>query len=300
MKKWIVSLLVVLALLCGNALAEELRIVTTSFPCYDFARQVAGQDAEITLLIRPGTEVHAFEPAPADILNIGQADLFIYIGGESDAWAEDILDSFGDDAPVSVRLIESIEEPLDAEHDHEHDHAELEWDEHIWTSPKNAAKMVRFIQDAMSSRAPEFAERFCSNADAYIAQIEAIDVRLTQIVEEGLRRELVFADRFPFVYMAHDYGIKYVAAFSSCATETEPSAQVMVQLIQTIIKDKVPVIYTIEMSTGTIARTLSEETGVEVLTLHSVQTVTQEEFDAGETYVSLMQNNLEAIEKGLN
>ena len=302
MKKIIALTAVCLAVMLGGfAMAEELQIVTTSFPCYDFARQVAGENAQVTMLIRPGTEVHAYEPTPADILTIGGADLFIYIGGESDVWADDILASFGGDAPQCVRLMESVE-ALEEEHAEAeaHDHGELELDEHIWTSPKNAVQMVRAVESALCAARPEAAEEFHANAEVYAGEIEQIDQALEQIAANGARRELVFADRFPFLYMAHDYGLSYCAAFSSCTTDTEPSAQTMVKLIETIQKDGIPVVYTIEMSTGAIARTLAEETGVEVLELHSVQTVRQSEFDAGETYVSLMWKNLAAIEKGLN
>lgn len=301
MKQFCRIMLMCLALLAACcAFAEGNTVVTTSFPCYDFVRQVSGGLCDVELLIRPGTEVHSYEPSPADILKIGQADLFVCVGGESDVWAEDILASFGEDAPAVIRLIESVE-GLEAGHDHgHHGHEELHWDEHIWTSPKNAVKMLRMVEDALCSVMPGHEADFHANADGYASQIEAIDAQLAQIVAEGKRGELIFADRFPFLYMAHDYGIEYSAAFESCASDTEPSAQTMVALIQRIVQTKAPAVYVIEMSTGTIARALAEETGVEILTLHSIQTVTQQEFDAGENYVTLMQKNLEAIQVGLN
>ena len=284
------------------AAAEGKSVVATSFPCYDFARQVAGEHCEVRLLIRPGTEVHSYEPSPSDILSIGEADLFVYIGGSGDVWAEEILSSFSGEGPATVRLMESVE-GIEAEHHHdgyEHSHGELELDEHIWTSPKNAVRMVEMVAGAMMEAMPEYAADFRANADAYIEKINQIDVCLEQIVAGGKRNELVFADRFPFLYLAHDYHLSYSAAFTSCASDTEPSAQILVELIQKIVADRIPVVYTIEMSTGTIARTLAEETGVEILTLHSAQTVTQEEFESGESYVTLMEKNLDAIAKGLN
>lgn len=301
MKKFCRVMLMCFALLAACcAFAEGNTVVATSFPCYDFVRQVAGEHCSVELLIRPGTEVHSYEPSPADILKIGQADLFVCIGGESDVWAEDILASFGNDAPPSLHLIECVE-GLEAGHDHgHHGNEDLHWDEHIWTSPKNAVKMVRMVEEALCEVMPEHEADFHANADAYAAQIEEIDVQLAEIVASGKRSELIFADRFPFLYMAHDYGIEYSAAFESCASDTEPSAQTMVTLIQRIMQTKAPAVYVIEMSTGTIARALAEETGVEILTLHSIQTVTQQEFDAGENYVTLMQKNLEAIQVGLN
>ncbi len=300
MKKFALMLLCAMLILAGSAAAEG-QIVATSFPCYDLARQVAGEEAEVSMLIRPGTEVHNYEPSPSDILSISDADLFVCIGGESDEWVDNILSSLEADAPTSIKLMDSVtllEE--EGEHEDEDEHDETEMDEHIWTSPKNALLMLRAVEDALCEAIPESAEVFHENADAYAAEIENLDAALTELVENALRTELIFADRFPFLYLVTDYGLTYKAAFASCTTETEPSAQTIVEIIETIQSDQIPVVYIIEMSNGSIAETIQEETGVEILQLHSCQTVTQDEFDAGETYVSLMQNNLEALEKGLN
>ena len=199
--------------------------------------------------------------------------------------------------PKTLKLMDSVS-LLEEEDDHGHD--ELEYDEHIWTSPKNALKMLDAAQNAVCAIDPARAESYRGNAAEYESEIEDIDARLTEIVNNGARNELIFADRFPFLYLAHDYGISYKAAFNSCTTESEPSAQKMVELIQAIEKDHIPAVYTIEMSNGAIARTLADETGVEILNMHSMQTVTQQEFDAGETYLTLMRKNLDAIERGLN
>lgn len=289
----------------GFACAEKLQVVTTNFPCYDFVRQTAGEHADVKMLIRPGMEVHAYEPSPSDILEIGASDLFVYVGGESDVWADDILESF-QDGPKSVKLmehvhlLEEVHYEGDGHNHHHHDHADLALDEHIWTSPKNALQMLRAVETALCEVDPDEEESYRTNAEAYAAEIEALDAELTRIVGESKRHELLFADRFPFLYMAHDYGLHYSAAFTSCATETEPSARKLVELIGIIREEEIPVVYTIEMSTGTIARTLAEETGAEVMEMHSVQTVRQAEFENGESYVSLMKKNLAAIEKGLN
>ena len=196
--------------------------------------------------------------------------------------------------------MDSVEALEEEEVEGDEHHHETELDEHIWTSPKNALKMLRALETAMCEALPERAEVFHANADAYAAQIESIDARLTEMIGHAKRREVIFADRFPFLYLAHDYGLSYEAAFSSCTSETEPSAQTLVRLIRAIQADGIPVVYTIEMSNGAIARTLAEETGVEILSMHSAQTVTQAEFDAGESYVSLMEKNLAALERGLN
>ncbi len=297
MKRFLILLLALL-LFAGAGIAEERpSIVATSFPCYDFMRAVAGDAADVRLLIRPGTEVHTYEPTPKDILEIADAELFVYIGGESDAWVDNLMKTFDSDGPETLKLMDSVS-LLEEEDDHGHD--ELEYDEHIWTSPKNAMKMLQSAADAICEIDPAHAEIYRKNAEEYESAMAELDARLTEIVQNGARNELIFADRFPFLYLAHDYGLSYRAAFNSCTAESEPSAQKMVELIQAIENDHIPVIYTIEMSNGAIARTLADETGAEILNMHSMQTVTQAEFDAGETYITLMRKNLDAIERGLN
>ena len=304
----LLSALLIAALLitCGIVAAEaeeNIRIVCTSFPCYDFARAVADAGDEIRLLIRPGTEVHAYEPTSGDIMAIAECDLFICIGGESDAWADDILESFGEDAPQVLRLIDCVD-PIEEEeqahmtHAGAHAKGETEYDEHIWTSPANAVKMVSAVERAMRGISDN--EAYAENAQAYIAAIEQVDARISEIVQNAARREMIFADRFPFIYFMRQYGLTYYAAFPSCAAESEPSAKTLAFLIDRVKEDHIPTIYTIEMSNQRTAKTIAEETGAEILTFYSGQTVTEADFSAGETYVTLMWKNADALEKGLN
>ncbi len=295
------AMMALMTLLAASAAAEgRLRVVATDFPCYDFARQAAGERADVTLLIHPGVEVHAYEPAPTDILAIGESDLFVYIGGEGDAWADGILSGFdGSRGPAALRLMDAVT-PLEEEDGHDHAHDAPEYDEHIWTSPKNAMAMVRAVGEALTALDPENADAYRASAEDYAGQIAQIDEAFTRVVENGARREIVFADRFPFLYFARAYGLDWFAAFPSCTAETEPTPQTMLALIQKVRQDGLPAVYTIEMSTQAVAKTVAEETGAQILTMHSVQTVTQGEFDAGETYVSLMWKNVAALEKGLS
>ena len=299
MRKLLTGMILILVL-CGYALAEDgLSIVCTDFPCYDIARQVTGEGAQVSMLLKPGTEAHSFDPTPADILTIGDADLFVYIGGESDAWADGILSGFDEgDGPAILRMLDCVTDPIEEE-EHVHDEAP-EYDEHIWTSPKNALRMVEAMEEALSAIDPENSQKYHDNASAYIAEIRDIDTEIRDIVDNAARRELVFADRFPFVYFTREYGLDYMAAFPSCTADTEPSAQTVLSLIQKVVGDHLPAVYTIELSTQAIARTIAEETGVEILTLHSMQTVSQSEFDAGATWVSIMRDNVEALWKGLD
>lgn len=301
MKKLFVLAAILALALCASAAAEgDLQIVATDFPCYDFARAVCGDGAEVTMLLKPGTEAHSYDPTPADILAVGGADLFVYIGGESDAWVEGILAGFGDEGPAALRMMDVVS-PLEEEGEEDHDHEAEgpEYDEHIWTSPVNAICMVNALGDALGGIDPERAARYAANAAAYAAQIEALDARFREIVDESEVREVVFADRFPFLYFVREYGLNYLAAFPSCTADTEPTPQTMLSLIREVTEKGIPAVYTIELSTQAVARTVAEETGAEILTMHSIQTVSQDEFDAGETYVSLMERNAEALREGL-
>ena len=303
MKKLLAAVFALLVLTVPAFAEEKLGSVVTDFPCYDFARAVAGENADITMLIKPGAEVHSFDPTPADIAAMHEADVFAYIGGESDVWAKDMLSGM-EDGPSVLRMFDCVEKVQEDHSQHEdHDHEEghvHEYDEHIWTSPANAVLMVRAMQETLSECDPENADVYAANADAYIAEIEDVDNRIQEIVDNAARNELVFGDRFPFLYLAQQYGLEYRAAFPGCAAETEPSAKVLMELIDYVVSNKIPVVYTIEMSTGVIAETIASETGAEVVTLHSIQNVSLAEFEAGETYVSIMQKNVEALRKGLN
>lgn len=301
MKKKMLVLIMLLTLATLPALAEgRLKVVAANFPCYDFARRVVGNRGDVTLLIKPGVEVHAYEPTPADIIAIGEADLFVYIGGEGDAWADNIRSGFdGTDGPAALQMMDAVT-PLEEEGDDAHGaHDVPEYDEHIWTSPRNAMAMVRALSDALCGLDAAGADAYRAAAEDYIGQISELDAAFRDAVANGARRELVFADRFPFLYFTREYGLDYVAAFPSCTADTEPTPQILMKLIQRVVEDKIPVVYAIELSTQAVARTVAEETGAEILTLHSMQTVTQDEFDAGETYVSLMTRNLEAVRRGL-
>jgi len=301
MKRMAVLLVLALVMSVLPVAAEgRLNVVATNFPCYDFARQVVGDRGTVTLLIKPGVEVHSYEPTPADIIAIGEADLFAYIGGEGDAWADNILSGFdGGDAPATLRMMDAVS-LLEEEGDDDHDaHDAPEYDEHIWTSPKNAMAMVRAMADALCAIDADNADAYRASSEAYIGEIAALDAAFEEVVENGARRELVFADRFPFLYFTRAYGLDYVAAFPSCTADTEPTPQILMTLIQRVVGDHIPVVYAIELSTQAVAKTVAEETGAGILTLHSMQTVTQDEFDAGETYVSIMTRNLEAVRKGL-
>lgn len=292
------------ALLCAPAVhasQEPLSIVCTIFPAYDFARQLAGDTAQVTLLLPPGGDCHSYEPSPRDIIRIQEADLFLYGGGESDHWVEEILSSMGDDAPRAFRLTDCVtllaEETTESMEAH---HEEAEMDEHVWTSPKNAMRIVEDLSAALCEIAPENADAYGAALTGYLGELEALDAAFEETVAQGKRDLIVFGDRFPFRYFAHDYHLRYDAAFPGCSEDSEPSVRTVISLVETVRAEQVPVIFYIEFSSRKTADILAEETGAKELLFHSCHNVSSEELEAGATYLSLMWNNVSALKEALS
>ncbi len=284
----------------------KLKIVTTIFPPYDFARQVSGDQAELTMLLPPGTESHNYDPTPQDIIKIQSADLFIYVGGESDKWVEDMLSS-SSNKPKKVlammdcvdKLEEEVVEGMQAEEEKD-DSDEIEYDEHVWTSPRNAVIITKQIGAAMKELDPDHASLYDKNINTYSKQLSALDDSFKKVVDAGKRKLMVFGDRFPFKYFADAYSLRYYAAFPGCSSETEPSAATVAFLIEKVKSENIPVVFTIEFSNGKIADTICESTGAKKLMLHSCHNVTQEEFEGGVTYLELMQKNVINLKEALS
>ena len=306
----------------------KISVVCTLFPYYDFARQIAGDRANVTLLLSPGREAHSFEPTPRDALTIADADVFIYNGGEGETWVEDLLGAAGENIGAVACMMDCVdarEEEIvegmqvrghehehehgeDHEHEEEHDHEEhdhgedsdeIEYDEHIWTAPENAVLLCRAVCGAMCSQDGANADFYRANCEDYCAQLTALDGEFRALRAEAKRDLLVFADRFPLLYFCESYDLRYRAAFHGCSTDTEPSLATLKYLIDKVNEEHIPVVCTIDLSSQKIAEAVSESTGAEIVTLRSMQTVSRADFDAGETYVSLMTRNLDALRKGL-
>ena len=300
----------------------KIQIVATLFPYYDFARAIAGGRADVTLLLSPGREAHSFEPTPLDAVTISEADVFLYNGGEGEYWVEEMLDAAGEHIAVKARMMDYVDalgeefsegmQGADA-HDHDHDHGdhdhekneahdsdEIEYDEHIWTSPKNAAILCRAVCEAICKADPANEDFYRANCDDYCAQIEALDARFADLCESAPHKLLVFADRFPMLYFCREYGLDYRAAFHGCSGDTEPSLATIKFLIDKVEDENIPVVYTIDFGTKKVAAVVSECTGAAIETIYSMQTVSRADFDAGETYLTLMERNYDALRKGLN
>ncbi|TVL57420.1 metal ABC transporter substrate-binding protein [Brachyspira hyodysenteriae] len=301
----------------------KINVVATIFPIYDFTKNIALDNINLQMIIKPGIEIHSFNTTPADVIDIQNADIFIYIGGESEAWAEKIVSSMDTNNKKIVRLIDYVkaldEEIVEGmEHDEDHNHEEeanhnehendIEeshthegiYDEHIWTSPKNAQLMVTAICNALSEIDADNADIYKSNADKYNQELTVLDEEIRNAVGSSKRKNIVFGDRFPFRYLAEEYGLEYRAPFTGCSSQVDASPKTIAYLINYIKDNKIPYLYYIELSNEKIANTLIEQTGASKLKLHSGQNVSKEEFNSGVTYLSIMRDNLESLKKGLN
>ena len=327
----LMSAVVLLTLLCacsvqkqeeaGSSLSAEstaqtdeksLSVVCSIFPQYDFCREIMGKDANIELLLKSKVDMHNYKPSAEDILKIKNCDLFIDIGGESDEWAKDVVAS-ADNSKLSVlSLIDLVEakeeETLEGmeEEDHEHDEDdedeehESEKDEHVWTSLKNAQIIVRAISERLCALDAQNSAEYKKNADSYIEKLAALEKQYAETVSTAKRNTLVFADRFPFRYLADDYSLECFAAFSGCSAETQASFETVAFLAEKVKDKNLPYVLVIDGSDGSVAQTVASQSGAKIMALDSCQSVSEEEINEGKSYLSIMQENLEVLEEVLN
>ena len=312
----------------GDNTKGKLKIVTTIFPEYDITRAIAKDKVDLELMIKPGVDVHSFTPTPQDIKTVQNSDIFVYGGTEHDKWVENLTKSIDMKNKKVVKLVDGIqqleEESVDGmkhehhhddekedEHNHDHKHekkdehdhkdeSEKELDPHYWTSPKNAIQMVKTITNALVEKDPDNAEFYKENAKNYIKQLEGVDKELHDVVDNAKIKKVVIADRFPFRYLFKDLGLEYRALFSGCSVESTASAGQIKKMVDYVKENKIPVVYHIEMGKGELAETVAKNSGAKVKLLHSIHTVTKDEFDKGVTYIDLMKQNVEALKEGLN
>lgn len=300
-------LALILAVLAGCAQPVQtqqgkLHIVATLFPQYDFARQIAGNRAQVTMLLPVGMDTHSYDPTPADILSVEKADLFVYTGEQMESWAHRIVAGVDAeqlqvvDISKGITLLQVTHNAQETAEQDGHDHT---YDPHIWTSPKNAQMMVQTLLEAMCAADAGNADYYKANAERYIGQLETLDQQFREIVQQGKRNKLLFASRFALLYFTTEYRLQYQAAFDSCTSESEAGTQAVAGLISTVQAEDIPVVYYEELSEPKIAKTVCEETGCGMLLFHSCHNISKEEQQAGATYLSLMQQNAEHLKEGL-
>ena len=282
---------------------DKLSIVTTTFSCYDFARQIVGDKAEVTFLLGPGVDLHSYEPSSSDLIKIQNADMFIYIGGEMEKWVDKVLET---DTITEKTLLIQITDSVDLVEEQEVDGAEEEeeeeegaFNEHIWTSPSNAIKMVQYLSEKISGVDENNKNYYEENAEKYIEQIKEVQTDIQEIVNNKKRDRLVFGDKMPMQYFLNEYGLKASAAFNGCSTETESSAKTIAYLISKVKEESIPVVLYIELSTGKTAKSIATETGANAMQIQALHNISKDDFQNGETYVSLMNRNIEVLKQAL-
>ena len=319
------ALTIIASLLCWNVAparaeaAKQLSIVTTIFPEYDWVRQILGEkfpDANVTMLLDNGVDLHSYQPTVDDIVKIATCDLFIYVGGESNSWVEDalkhsvnknmkvinLLEVLGD----SVKAEETVEGMQETAHndseDDDHEEHEEEKDEHVWLSLRNAKVLCNAISQALQALDPENEDVYAANAEAYEKQLSALDEKYQEAVDNVAYKTLLFGDRFPFRYLTDDYGLRYYAAFSGCSAESEASFDTIHFLAKKLDELGLPCILTIEGAKHRIAQTIVENTTAKnqkVLSMDSMQSTTSKDVAQGTTYLSIMEKNLDVLTDAL-
>lgn len=295
-----------------SAASNKLNIVTTIFPAYDWVREILGAEtdrAEITMLLDSGVDLHSYQPTVDDIVKISDCDLFLYVGGESDGWVDDALKNAPNKDRKVIRLLDVLgdsakaEETVEGMQEEEHDHEEeAEYDEHIWLSLKNAQVLVAAISEALQETDPARKDTYAANAAAYAEKLSALDGEYRAAVDSGKYKTLLFGDRFPFRYLADDYGLDYYAAFPGCSAETEASFETVSFLAGKMDALGLPCVLTIEGTQHKIAETIVQNTAQknqQVLTMDSMQAVTANDAASGVSYLSIMKKNLSVLKKAL-
>ncbi len=344
--KKIISLIIAVLLIIGclsacgsdsgqpNADTDRIQIVSTIFPEYDWVMNILGDNpagADVTMLLDSGVDLHSFQPTADDILKISTCDMFIYVGGESDEWVDDVLDEAANEDMIVINLLDTLgdvvkeeeviegmqEDEHDHEHDedehdedehdedgdHEHEEGEIEYDEHVWLSLRNAVALVNNISEALQKLDPDNGEYYQKKTEEYTEKLKALDEEYQTVVSEASYDTLLFGDRFPFRYMVDDYGLNYYAAFVGCSAETEASFETITFLAGKVDELSLAAVMTIEGTDHRIAETIVENTQAkdqQILTMDSMQSVTAKDVESGAEYISIMEKNLSVLKDALN
>ena len=286
----------------------RLKVVATVYAEYDFLRNIAGDNIRLSMLLLPGADAHSFDPTPKDMVSVQEADLFVTIGGESDAWAEKILAST-DQKVETIRLMDCVDELKEEEITEgmqtEEEHSETQeqkngFDEHVWTSPENAMQIVQKLCDKLCIMDSRHAEEYQKNTAFYLKKLSELDKQFKNVIDGAKRREIIVADKFPFRYFADAYNLTYYAAFPGCSIQTDASAETIAFLIRKVKEDRIPVVFHMELSSEAMCNTICDETGAKKAQLNAVHNVSRLDFEKGTGYVELMQENITVLKEALN
>jgi len=296
---------------CNRAESEaesDINIVTTIFPAYDFARNIAGEKASVSQLLKPGVESHSYEPTPQDIVLLKKCDIFIYAGGASDTWIESIIDSVDMSDKVVISMMDCVDVLDEEEKDGMQEggvlsfifEEEEEADEHVWTSTVNAIKISEGICNALKEIDSQNSEYYDKNFEEYKAELLELDGEFRSVTDTAKRNTIAVADRFPFRYLCEEYGLNYYAVFPGCSEDAEVTAKSLITLADNVEREQIPAVFYIDFSNEKIADTIVEVAGVRKLRLSSCHNLSEEELKEGATYISIMRENVKALSEALN
>ncbi|NES32521.1 zinc ABC transporter substrate-binding protein [Enterococcus faecium] len=312
MKKYLLTATVMIGALlfaaCGNTnkeadKKEDLTIVTTFYPMYDFTKEIVGDEGNVKLLIPSGTEPHDFEPSAKERAEISDADVFVYNSSDMEFFVDSLKDSVDSKQTLMIEAAKGIDrlesqeadEHEESEEGHGHSH---EYDPHVWLDPVLAIKEVRTIAEELGEKYPDKKETFTKNADAYIKKLEALDQKYSDELKDATNRTFV-TQHAAFAYLANQYDLKQVA-ISGVSPDQEPTPSRLAELKEFVKKNNIKVIYFEENASSKVAETLSNETGVKLEVLNPLESLTNEQIKAGENYISVMEKNLKALKESIN
>lgn len=295
--------------------ANKLQVVVSNFASYDFLRSIIGEteSVQITFLLGPGKDAHSYEPTSQDLIKIQKSDLFVYIGKDIEPWTEKVVQVLDKNNKKIICIADNIElikeqEINEAEDTNQnttesddHEHIGGAFDEHVWTSPTNAIKMVQMLETALEEIDSENAEKYKENSKNYISQIEQVKEQIQEVVDNRVRNRLVFGDKMPMQYFIEEYNLEVSAAFSGCSTDTDPNSRTIANLINIVKEENIPVVLYCELGLGKVAKTIATEAqnGAEVMQIQTLHNISKADFENGETWVSLMTRNIEVLKKAL-
>jgi len=305
---------VAIAILIGSGKTEKntdkLKVVVTNFAAYDFVRQIASDKIKLEFLLEPGVEAHSYDPTAKDLVNIQEADIFIYIGGNVEQWADKILETIDNKKTKTICLLDTVtlipHEHVESSEEHIHEHEENNaFEEHIWTAPQNAIQIVQSLANMLSEADRKNEIVYQTNASRYITKIKNVQAEIQKIVDNKKRNKLIFGDKMPMQYFLNEFGLTASAAFNGCSTDAEPSSSTIANLVEEIKEENIPVILYIELSNGKVANTIAENVkskynkDTETMQIQSLHNVSKTDFENGETYVTLMTRNLKVLKAAL-
>lgn len=310
MKKLIISLIILITIVIGIVLIfnkqhkiqklnqSQLNIVTSIYPIYDFTKEIAGDKANVSMLLPPGVEIHDYEPTPQDIIYIQESSLFLYTGNKLEPWAQTVISGINDnenikDVSQNINLIENDEHAHSEHEEHE------KYNTHIWLDPQKAIQIVENITNELCKKDPTNQEYYQNNSKQYISKLEKLDSEISELAKKSNNKEIAFGGPFSYTYFVKRYNLNYISAYDSCGENNEPSIEKISEIIKEIKSKNIPVIFYKELSSGKIADTISSETGAKKLEFHSLHSITKKDLENGETYIKLMYKNLDNLKEAL-